>query len=804
MPMMDSPRLAAVSRTLDTVAGLVQSYERIDEHVQQLQLKEAACLLQTCLDATVALSQDGNLKSEIQAYCASLRAKCLSEMKRMLPVAFGDFLHAELENHRFQQRLLSSKTEPVGALDCSALYQQLAEEADFDDIGISEEGEQVLYRLKWAYYHRYKILVKVALFLGQRWLSFTNDGCFKGDEQNINLGGKTLSITYREFQTYIELMGISDVYLRLIENRVYRYVMPKVDISGLDDQEQVAEDFVYVHCLGISTNTKVVPKLFIDNYKSSADLVLGVVARILQVDASLQQLLRLSQLGAGGNIHDEPSAQTSLETEKTDHIVDIDTCSSITPVYIRLLVDDLISRLCEVAYACWELECKQPRDILENMRNLCALLNAERTLVDTTSRSIPRFLSCMMRSWEEQVLVFARMCARSQGDDDCVDCISVSDSKVSPGASIRRLDKQSLMDVLEATLSHRFSGTSMTQVFGQLEWTNNIESCGVSNNVYTLAVLLFTLAAQPIALIPEVFGTLGPGMVSTKIITLCLDTYSSVVQSVLTMYLVVTQDCFKQFVLSITKSVSKDEDVKDLGTLNISLRNFMLLLSNVSLLSGTSLILPYFAQSLAEHVDWSYTNMDRKAIQEMIKARVHTCTLHVHLLKFQDYLLTQLSALIQQVLQKLLSRLLNSLNYEAVHFGDDAIHMLTQISSLCEGILPRKLHVVTMCLVLDLYFTTVPDIFLDYLDLLNYQPSDEVLSNVTAFVIQLDDMLSNYATGMGKTNTDFMYHAKFVAFSAVFKNDFSCVDDPNSPYNQRDLNRLCKLCRCIQQRVAVE
>lgn len=41
----------------------------------------------------------------------------------------------------------------------------------------------------------------------------------------------------------------------------------------------------------------------------------------------------------------------------------------------------------------------------------------------------------------------------------------------------------------------------------------------------------------------------------------------------------------------------------------------------------------------------------------------------------------------------------------------------------------------------DLYFTTLPDLFLDYLDLLSYQPSDAVLHTITAFVVDIENAL---------------------------------------------------------------
>ncbi|ORM42095.1 uncharacterized protein BXIN_0672 [Babesia sp. Xinjiang] len=797
--MDNNPSVADVSRSLDIVSGLLQSYEVIDEHIGRLRLPEASRLLCGCHDGTISLSPDDKLEDELRVCCASLRDKCLSEMINTLPVAFCDFLHEELERHRFQEQFMVCPSDPVESLDCQELFQRLSEDAEADDRSISDEADKVLHHLKWRYYHRYELLVKIVLFIGRQWLSL-NNGYMPVAEQYLNLDGERLCISYVTFNDCLVILNLSGTFLRLIEDRASRYVTPTVHVSrGYDNGDISSVDYVHDHCLRLGSGKKVTAVVSIDGYDSTSAMISGVVSRISHVEAVLRQLRHFSDESSSGSVSSSIEVDRHLDYSSSK-VTDF-TC--LSALQTRVLVDDLISRLIDSCYLCWDVECVGVDDLLRSFRYLCdTVIASEATVVDSSSRFVRHFFQSLLQRWEEHVLVYTRFCAQSQSYETDLNYIAASDFNIRRDSSIRIVDKRSIVTLLTSLLETDFPGISFSEVFTSFEWADRLESCGVCNDIYTLSILLFVLSAQPIALLRHAFDILGPRMVSHDVIALCIKRFSDMILSILATYMLVTQDFFKQFVLSITKTVSKDEDAKDLAGFNVPLTNFLLLLSNASLLSGSSLVLPYFVQSLESRISWGpAVECHGSVFSDLVKCNFHTCVAHVHMLKLQDYLITQLTALLQQVLQKLLSRVLNSLDSYADSFGEDAIQLLTHVSSLCDSILPLTLRLTTMCLLLDLYFTTLPDIILDYLDLLNYQPSDDVLGSITTFVVRLDGILSDFMSAMGKVNNDFVHHSKFVAFSAVFRHDFSCVDDPNSPYNQRDLNRLCKLCRCIQVRI---
>ncbi|EDO07621.1 hypothetical protein BBOV_III000540 [Babesia bovis T2Bo] len=786
----ETPRLVELDNAIDAVSGLVQSYERIEWHVCRLELREASCLLARCYQDTVSLCSDVVNESGFQATCASIRGKCFSEMRRMLPVAFGDFLYSEIEAIRFNERSLPSGSPSSVDTDYRALYQQVVHESSVDSVSVNEESAQVLHRLRWMYLQRYRLLVKVVLFVGQRWLSFADNGHVQDGCVTIHLNSGQVPLSYVELTDAISLVGMWDTYLRFVEHCARRYTGVKFSVNGGYNSESSPLSFIHDHCFRLLDRSRPVSVVSIDNYSDARAMVTGVAYRISRVNSVLCDLLR-HYGGSGAANSDGNTASNELTSFK-----------SLDAPYIDMLVCTLISRLCDTCYSCWELEHPSVA-IIDEFRVLSDELITNCGIGASTSSIWGlHFFGCMTSRWEEHVLSFTRLCARSQCTEDYSKLVSVSDGAISQDGHLRRVDLQGLTSVLVKVLASDLLGVDLRQLLVAINWDTYIQSCAVSNNLYTLSALLFIISAQPMALLYIAAAKLPPGIVSRHMVTELFQRYSSLLQSVLVTYLMCTQDSFKQFVLDISKTLSGDEDMKSLGALNNPLRNFMVLLSNVCLLSGASVLVPQFIHSLGNQLSLPRCgDVDSGFIVDSLKSHFHTCALYVHFRKLEDYLLTQLVAFIQQVLHKVVSRVLNGLNHQSSDFGDDVITMLTQISSLSEAIMPPRLHRTLMCLVLDLYFTTVPDIFLDYVELLNYQPSEDILSSVTSFVLRMEDALLKCSSGLGNGACDFVYYSKFVSFIAVFRHDFSVLEDSKSLYSQRDLNRLCKLCRCIQQRI---
>ncbi|GBE62757.1 a-g-specific adenine DNA glycosylase related protein, putative [Babesia ovata] len=799
------PSTASVSQTLDTVAGLLRSYDRIDGYISQLRLPEAARLLGVCYTDQVSLSPDGELEEEIQVCCASLRDKCLSEVFHLSNVSSSEYVRVEIERYHFRRRLSEFESGSADATDCSALFQQLLEDAESDADGIVEEAEKVLHALKWAWYRRYEMLVKLVLFVARRWLCFSGGDNTDGNRQSITLQHEEYHIYYHEFDECVVLLNMSETFVRLIEQCAFRYVTPVIRMPpGSDCDEENSIDFVHNTCLGAAFTSKEGVKIAIDGYSSTSEMPAGVVGRIRSVESVLRQLLRLAENceWSSGVAQKDTPRQVDYAT------VELSSFNCMSELHTRVLTAELVCRLVESIYPCWELEGFGFEDILHSFRGLCdALRYAELMRDDTSCRFIERFFKCVFDSWDGHALVFGRFCGRSQSDESIMQAATLSKADIRRGMFVRRADKPSITTLLGGLMDADFRGVNISEVFASFDWANKMETCYVSNHIYTLAAFLFVLTAKPMAILRQGFDLLGSGIISQRVISSCVNRYSEMVSSVVTTYVLMTQDSFKQFVLSVAKSVGKDEDAKNIGDLRMPLTMFFMFMSNVSFMSSTSLVLPYFAQEIESRAqfgtDTTPGEADRVLISDLVKRHYHTCSLHIHLLKVQDYLLAQVTAFVQQVLQKLLSRVLNAINEDSDTFGEDALQLFALVSSLCESMLPSTLRLTTLCLILDLYFTTVPDLFLDYLDLLNYQPSDGMLAIITTFIVRLEGSLSSYVLDLNKDRGDFVYFEKFTAFAGVFRQDFSGVENPSSTYNQRDLNRLFKLCKYIQGRSGV-
>ncbi|CDR96286.1 hypothetical protein, conserved [Babesia bigemina] len=799
------PSTASVSQTLDIVAGLLRSYGRIDGYISQLRLPEAARLLGVCYTDQVSLCRDGEVEEEIQVCCASLRDKCLSEVFHLSAVSNSEYVRVELERYNFRRRLSEFESGSADGADCSALFQQLLEDAESDADGIVEEAERVLHALKWAWYRRYEMLVKLVLFVARRWLSFSEDDSADGNRQSVTLHQEEFHIYYHELDECLVLLNMSETYVRLVERCAFRYVTPVIRMprdSGCAEEDSI--DYVHNKCLGAAFTSKEDATIAIEGYSSTSKMLAGVVARIKSVESVLRKLLRLSEEceWSSGVAQKDSARQVDYLT------VELSSFKCMSEVHIRVLTAELVCRLVESIYPCWELEGFGFEDLLHSFRGLCdALRYAELMRDDASCRFIDRFFKCVFDSWEGHVLAFARFCGRSQNDESIMQAATLSKADIRRGMFVRRADKTSVITLLGGLLDADFRGVDISEAFASFDWANKMETCYVSNHVYTLAALLFVLAAKPLAILRQGFDLLGSGIVSQCVISSCVCRYSEMVSSVITTYVLMTQDSFKQCVLSVAKSVGKDEDAKNIGDLRVPLTMFFMFMSNVSFMSSTCLVLPYFAQEMEARVqfgpDPTSGERCRALVSDLVKRHFHTCGLHIHLLKVQDYLLTQVTAFLQQVLQKLLSRVLNAINEVSEGFGEDALQLFALSSSLCESILPSTLRLTTLCLILDLYFTTVPDLFLDYLDLLNYQPSDSMLAIITTFIVRLEGSLSSYVLDLNKDHGDFVYFEKFTAFAGVFRQDFSGVENANSTFNQRDLNRLFKLCKFIQGRSGV-
>ncbi|GIX62022.1 a-g-specific adenine DNA glycosylase related protein, putative [Babesia caballi] len=783
--------IAGVNRALDVVVGILRSHERIDEHMSELRLREAARVLGSCYSDTVSLSRDGDLEEDINLCCASLRAKCLAEIAQLPPSASDDYVRVELERYSFRRRFEEPSSGTADAVDCGALFQGLVEDANVDDTALSEEAERLMHSLKWEWYRRYEMLVKLTLFFGRRWLSFSAEALGDGDYQAVELHGKERRLSYCEFEDCVLLLNLSDAYLRLIEQCAFGYVAPKVHAAvGYDADEAGSVDYIYEKYLRLKPQRGKAASAEIDGHDSASQMVLDSVGRIGQVKGVLQRLLRLSANGTA----DAEGSSSVVEAHIEYSTVDLTSFKCLSPLYQRVLVDDLVSRLVESSYASWESECAVG-GVLRGFRALCDAVQGNGLVeVNSSSRFVARFFQCILNSYEKHVLVFARFCVRSQSDEDMPHGEAVKAPGVMRGLSVRQVDKRVLTTALGEVLGQQFQEGALSEVVNAIDWVNQIEQCNVSNHVFTLCVLMFVMSAQPIALLRDGFDVLGPDVIPQLAVDHCVEQVAALISSVVTTYLTITQDAFKQFVLSVTKTVSKDEDARELSALKTPLVMFMLLLSNVSLISGCCLAVPFFVQALEARVSGEEGAAARAlvtaGVADLVKRHFHVSGAQVQLLKVQDYLVAQLAAFVQQVLQKLLSRVLNALNDETRGFGEEALQLFALISSLSESVLPRKLHVTTLCLVIDLYFTTVPDVFLDYLDLMNYQPSGVTIGVVTAFIVRLEGALSGCVLDIGKDRDDLVYYDKFTAFAGVFRHDYSVPQPGQEAGEVRDAVQL--------------
>ncbi|KAK1936850.1 hypothetical protein X943_001441 [Babesia divergens] len=798
--MDTSYHIANLSRALDIVAGLVKSYDQIDAHISNLRFLDASQLLRSCYSDITSLSTDGELEEEIQVCCASLRSKCLNEVIHWSASASDDFLSAELEGNGIHYRLFEASCDVFDVTNCNGLYEGVLDDIKNHKDGVVKEANQLVHRLKQDWLHRYELLVKVALFVACRWLTF--DEPHEGDaiQQILKVKDKERSMSYHELEDCLLVLNMSDTYLRLIEQCAERYIETKVQVSsGYENDEASSVDYVYDKVLGMPSQRLNGARVIIDGFTSTIDMVETVVQRIVRIRASLGGLIGASVNGA---------SDTTAGAHLDYSTVDILSFKCLSRPYLTVLTDDLVCKVIDSAYICWEVECRDFHGLLQTFNKFCLLLRtAEAIDLDSPSRFVAYFFKRVLRTLEEHVLIFTRAYARPQSDDVILNTQTITDAGISRVASIREVDKSTVATLLCGFLGPELEGVNLMEVLDNVDWPNKIESCCVSNDIYLLVALLFNLASRPAALLHYVFGSLGNELVSQSVMATSIETYSHIVDSMLTTYLVITQDAFKQFVLGVTRVLSKDEDAVDLMALKGPLVMFLLFLSNVALMSRASLMLPYFSQelyrSMSSVVNDTYDNPGVPSsipLSQVLKRNFHTCGSHVNMLKVQDYLLTQFAAFVQQILQKLFSRLLNGLNEEVHGFGEDALQLCTIITSLCDRILPKTLSSSAVALVVDLYFTTVPDLFLDYLDLLSYQPSDAVLHTITAFVVDIENALLKCMMGVNKDQYEMVHFHKFRIFAGVFQHDFSYLDDPNPPYNHRDLGRLSKMCKCIQSR----
>lgn len=804
--MDTSYNVASLSKAIDTVSGLVKSYDKIDVYVGTLKFVEAAKLLGSCYSEITSLTSDNELEEEIQVCCSSLRSKCLAEVLQSPSMPIGDRLTAELDRYAFNASFFKASGSSFDVANCNALYDSVQHDVNTNSDKVMYEALQLLHNLKSGWLNRYEVLTKLFLFLTDGWLNVSDN---KRDDMNkllFEAKGESQCITYSEFDDCLIILNMYDTYLRLIEELAERCIKPKLRVINKHETEDACSlDHVYGRVLGLCSNNTKEMSVEIEGFNNASEIVGSMIKEIAHLQVLLHRQVSLSDGGPACNGEESVSNDAYA-----DYVgVDIKTFKYLSKTYERVFVDTLVSKLLCAVFPCWESEDGTLLGLLRSFNDFYWVVkNSELSTLDYSSCFVTDFFKHELKVMEEHALVFTRYCAKSQCDETILKNSGPSDASLSRDKCIRTVDKEKVVSLFSSLICSEISDIPLGDAIKSIQWINNIEESRVSNEVYSLAALLYVLAERPTTLMYHTTKILGVNVFPHKLAEMCIGKYSHMIDTVVTLYIVMTQDMFKQFVLGVTRVLIKDEDILELMQLKDTITMFLVFLSNVSFLANVSIMLPYVAQEMYNHVassiDRSYKDKqcNTTVLSKVVKSHFHTCGCHVNLLKVQDYLLTQFAAFVQQVLQKLFSRLLNNLNDTVSSFGEEAVQLFRLIISECDQVLPKPLYSNAVALVVDLYYTTIPDLFLDYLDLLSYQPSDKVLDIITIFVVNIESMLANCLMDIKKEEKEMLYCGKFAIFAGVFKHDFSYMDDPNPPYNHRDLGRLSKLSKCIQSNVA--
>ncbi|EKX73152.1 conserved hypothetical protein [Theileria equi strain WA] len=767
--------IEAIRNAAHSIHRLLEIFDLFDEHVNDLDILDSSNAIKDTFDIILLLSNGIFSESELRERYTLTAYNCLAIFESFS--TDEDYVSKVMSMYSSCNRQIKSKNELHTKLGnrCpenskfNELYELVLSEYSSDSNSVSSQGLQLFLKIREEWSKRFELLLKLLFFISTK--SFNLIGSNTSDnidcsqdfvEINFGIDQNIVSkrISYSDLIHSFTRLNLVKHYLRLFEGYVTSCIKklgPKDAPSG---STQVINDKLNI-IMHLKSTT---------SYKNNPSLCNHLLNSIT-AHINLVKSVKIYIATASKFFNDSSGTVVEIDSKYLEEL-------------INSLLEDVFCDLMgnfpkEIAFL----------DGIKVIDSFIELLNKHSLNYHDNIHWYKEYTIKIMNKFEESLLDYIRQLTINQYDSTTLmnpNTVNVySDNEY----ILRPVDPKSVGEMITSILSETFEKGVSEQFMRRINWLNGFGSLFVSNSMYLISIVLFRLSLMPNVILNQLHMC---DRIHPEIIKLYVEKNSNIIQNTILLFVLLSLNTFKDFVYMIPKFLRENNDSK------ILLSNFLVFLSNSSFFSNILPLVPYLVQ---DSLGLSFTIIPElqrfKDLSHIVKELYKISALRLSLFKVKDYLVTQLVAFNQQCIQKILLNDIKLINNSFECHGNDLIDWLVTFKINSHKHLPTSLYKKVFQLSMDLCYSSIINLFLDFFEKHNYKLPE---TNILRTRIYLDSVLyslqEHILPDCNELNMEFVMEEKFLQVVKLFRYDYSIIS--SKEFEQVDLNRLTKLSKLIK------
>ncbi|KAK2195883.1 hypothetical protein BdWA1_002481 [Babesia duncani] len=741
--------LASIKNCVRYTSGLFKLYNEFDQALLVPDIVGASRLIYEASEVIVEM-------------CSSL--DCLVNYKlRRDAVASNVFYQVKtnyrnkmtssmLQNPLVNYHNTTKATDTSSELDmdaCMQLYESVIADFNKKDQCLIEESKSFIFNITNEWYKRYERVSTIVFNISFYWFNFdsvTINDCFK-----MNTASSKLPLTFEDYLGILVRLDLVKYYWEML--KFVAKAQLAIDYTIQEIPERAADAL-------LERIYKNVPYQWNVKYASSneAECYLNV---------SFSRISKVSTLIS--------TMQTFLEKSSfTAFTISSDKAKDFTDELLKMTFNHKV----HVSYARETI-----KDGFKMVQEFCKAASEF-----NISLSPEYWSSCYIESTllmlQEDILHHVQTCTANQHivqDNGHTNNVDANATVYENRNFYIKSDNKLLNDVV-AHFTRRVKGVE--NVVKNLQWLHDQSEESkhviISNYMHLIISFIIYACTYPSACYKDCkpFGD--------EVISKLIKTCSDIGHKCATLYIMVTPCAFRDYIQSAHDMVKKSDKLI-MEQVHHHVRMFSLYLGNVCYFSRILRMAPYIAMDCFETLE---------ANNKCIRESFHFSDFQPTLIRMQTHICTQITAFNRQCLQKLLTMEINTLQENPQNFGNCIIQWVHMLKESYIQDLSKHLYEYLFSLVIDLCFCTIPEMVLDFFELLNYQITQETVSGTISCLCKVGNMLEELTEQL----TEFKPTNKiqYGLFQNALLLDRTIIEQGSQHFNKHDLNRVSKLMRQLE------